>query len=301
MLIAAEIIVLGLMIDALHGGRVFGGPSFHRVDANTKTYAPVNAGASPQVEIDDRDSGVTVSSSSDGLVHVSDTRNVHGIVWGSTSVADLSVERTLTGVRISRPQNSGHLTAIIGEDFQRTEIEVPPGTHLRISHCSGADVSDVRNGAEVESQDGRITLTNVQGAIVAHSDDGSIHLRGVTSNSIDAKSADGRIEAANLSMDGSGARAVLHSDDGSIILSGSFAPAGTYDVSTNDGRIELSLAPAADMTVNATTDSGHIYVDGARYGEGDTAAHTVRLGSGSGAMRLATQDGSIHITTNGAT
>lgn len=296
MLCAVEILIFGLILNSLH----IGASGFHRVDSDSKTYAPVNAGLSPEVQIEDPDSNVTVSASSDGLVHVSDVRSIHGFAWGTQPApVDLSISRTISGLRITR--SGGGVNAIFGESSQHTEIQVPSGAQVHIAKCSGASVTGMRNNLDVESQDGRITLADIRGDVVANSSDGSIHLRDVIANSLEAKTADGRIEGMNLAIDGSSPRAALHSDDGSIILNGRFAAGGSYDISTNDGRVEMALSPNADLTVNASTESGHIYVDGARYGDGDTAAHSIRLGNGSGAMRLATQDGSIHITTNGAT
>ena len=81
----------------------------------------------------------------------------------------------------------------------------------------------------------------------------------------------------------------------------SFAPGGTYEISSNDGRIELALASNSDITVNATTADGRISVDG-KSPSSDEDAHnqTIKLGSGSGSMRVSSGDGSIHLTTNGA-
>ena len=296
MLAAAEVLILGLILSSLH----VGASGFHRVDSDSKSYAPVNAGLAPEVQIEDADSGVTVTPSADGLIHVTDVRSIHGFTWGSVqNLADLAISRTFTGVTITRHGPSS-VDDIIGESSQRTEIQVPSGAHLRIVNCSGANVSGLRNNLEVHSQDGRITLADIRGDVVANSDDGSIHVRDINSNSFEAKTADGRIEGMNLTIDGSSPHATLHSDDGSIILNGRFA-SGNYDFSTNDGRVELGLSPNADLTINASTEDGHIYVDGSRYGDGDATAHSIRLGNGTGAMRLATQDGSIHITTNGAT
>ncbi len=297
MLAAVEVLILGLILSSLH----VGASGFHRVDSDSKSYAPVNAGPAPEVQIEDGDSSVTVTPSTDGLVHITDVRSIHGFTWGSPrNLADLTIARTFTGVTITR-HGTGSINGIFGESSQRTEVQVPTGAHVRITNCSGAKVSGLRNSLEVHSQDGRITLADIQGNVVANSDDGSIHLRDVVANSLQAKTADGRIEGMNVAIDGDAARATLHSDDGSIILNGRFASGGNYDFSTNDGRVELALSPNADLTISASTEDGHIYVDGSRYGDGDATAHTIRLGSGTGAMRLATQDGSIHITTNGAT
>ena len=143
MLCAVEILILGLILNSLH----IGTSGFHRVDSDSKTYAPVNAGLSPEVQIEDPDSNVTVSASSDGLVHVSDVRSIHGFTWGTQpSPADLSISRTISGVRITR--SGGGVSGIFGESSQHTEIQVPSGSQVHIAKCSGASVTGMRNSLE---------------------------------------------------------------------------------------------------------------------------------------------------------
>ena len=74
----------------------------------------------------------------------------------------------------------------------------------------------MRNGIDVVSQDGRITLGDLRGDIKAHSDDGRIELNNVTTNSIDATTRDGRVVASQLQMTGAAPHATLHTDDGSL-------------------------------------------------------------------------------------
>ena len=324
MLVAVEIVLIGMMMFALNGGAwnsgVFAASSgFHHVNITGKTYAPVAAGLSPHVQIDDPYSGVHVSASNDGLVHVQDLTSVHGFVWGESNIADLTISRTFDGVHIVRPTHTGSDISVLGSDFERIEVQVPSGSHVDIGHSSSAEVAGMNNNVDVLSQDGHIALSDIRGNVSAHSDDGhvdavnvtgdnvaissddgSVHLRNVNARLLSARSADGRIEALNLAIDGAAAHATLHTDDGTVIVNGRFTPKGSYDFSTGDGRVELGLAPGADLTIDASTGDGHIYVDGTSYGDGDAAAHTVRVGGGSGAMRLTSQDGSIHITTNGA-
>lgn len=94
----------------------------------------------------------------------------------------------------------------------------------------------------------------------------------------------------------------VHSDDGTIRTHG-LALTGNNTITTDDGRIELGLAPGADLNVEVGTDDGKITVDGNRVGrdgDSDAAHYTTRFGNGSGSLRATSRDGSIHITTNGA-
>lgn len=305
MLVAVEVLLLGMILRSLHvgpmSGPVFAASGLHHVDIDSKTYAPLNAGTSPDVQIDDGDNHVVVTASTDGLVHVTDARNIHGLVWGGGYGSDLSIAHVGNSVKISRQQHLGGMTGIFGDSYQRVEVQVPSASHVRITGSSGANVSGMRSDVEVESQDGRITLADIRGDVKAQSADGSVHLSDIVANSLDVRTADGRVEGTNIAVEGSAPHATLHSDDGSVRVTGHFAPGGSYQLSTNDGQVELHLAADADLTVSASSADGRIYVDGSRYGDSDSAAHTIRLGNGSGTMQLSSQDGSIHITTNGAT
>jgi hypothetical protein len=298
-LVAVEVLIVGIALYALRGGNGFS--MHHGSRWIAAAIAPLAAGSAPQIEVDDPDSTVNVVTSSDGLVHVIDRTRAGGM-WGSGRIAQLRVARTPAGVSIIRPGDS-ETHWQFGFTDQRIEVDVPAGAHLTIARCSGAAVTGIQGGAEVHSQVGRITMTDVRGqALLARSDDGRVVLNDVTANSIDATSKDGRIEASHLAATGDSPHVVLQTDDGSIDVAGPLAPGGKYEMSTKDGDVRLALQRDADLAVDLSTDDGRIYVDGAEKprGDDDSAHHTIRLGSGSGSLNASTNDGSIHITTNGA-
>jgi DUF4097 and DUF4098 domain-containing protein YvlB len=256
-------------------------------------------------------------------VHVKDDTSIHGLNFSSDqSIPKLTATRTGDGVLVQRPDYNDHwMHFTIGTTEQHIEVDVPAGSRVEIQRSSGATVAGLRAGISVRSQDGHIALTDVQGIVDAHSDDGYIEasnvrgdtltlltadghvsLKDVTTPNLTARSNDGRIDATNLSITGGAQpQATLHSDDGSVHVKGAFASGGNYEISSNDGRIELGLATSADLTVTASTGDGSIVVDGKTSASDDDAHHQViKLGSGSGAMRVSSGDGSIHLTTNGA-
>lgn len=319
MLVAAEIVIAGIAFYALRTAHAASARSFDFVAA---PIAPIEAGSAPVVAVDDPDSRVIVGTSTDGRVHVTDMTGAHGWFFNDrVTVAKLQVTRTADGVSIVRPASRGSsMHFLIGDFTQRVEIDVPAAARLEIARCSGADVSGVEGGVAVHSQDGRITLADLRGTVTGSSDDGSVsasRIRGdalairsgdghlslddVAVASLEARTSDGSIEARALAIDGASPKAVLHSDDGSIRLDGSFAAGGSYDVSSNDGGIRVRLARGADLTVDASTNDGHVLVDGAEFdASSDAAHHTVKLGSGAGNLHISSDDGSIHILTNGA-
>ena len=296
MLVAAEILIAGFAIYTLRGSgnivSVTGG--MHSVDYAAPSFAPIAAGIAPNVTIDDMDSKVIVTTSSDGMVHVTDKTQVHGLLFGTAEVAKLQVHRTLDGVNISRPE--GHF--FLGDSTNRIAVEVPPMTHLTIARSGGDEITGLRNGIDVTSQDGRIYLTDITGNVKAHSDSGRVIATHLSANSVDLTSNDGRIEVSQLEMTGLAPRANLHTDDGPLLIAGVFPALGNYTLTTNDGHVDLSLAQGSSATVSAATGDGHIVVDGRT--QDDVTSSSVRVGAGDSSMNVHTADGSIHISTNGA-
>jgi Toastrack DUF4097 len=295
LLIAVEALIVGLGFYTLKGipGMASAG-GFHHVDFTAAPIAPVAAGLSPAVTIDDVDSGVTVSPSNDGLVHVTDRTEAHGFVWNVGNFHSPVVTRTLDGVKIVRA--GGHSFGVaMGWSRQHIDVEVPPASRVTILRSSGAHISGLNNDVVATSQDGRITVDDVTGNVTAHSDDGRIVGFNLRAGRLDLSSNDGRIELSNIELNGSAPRATLHTSDGPIIVSGVFPANGEYALSTGDGHIDLALQQGSDTSVDASTGDGHVIVDGHR-----VTGQPIRAGAGNASMRVRTEDGSVHITTNGA-
>ena len=328
MLVAAEIFILGLAFYVVGGGRsmafthgMMHSGSMQHPSFTAHAVAPIAAGSHPVVYIDDANSGMTVSVSSDNLVHVEDRTSFGGAFWGKKpNIPQLAVSHDGNGVRIVRAAYEDNFFSIgFSNSREHIDIQAPAGAVLEIVRCSGATITGVEGGVNAVSQDGSLHLFNVRGTIVAHSNDGRIELRhaqaqstelssgdgrividDVTTPSLVAKTADGRITATGLMMMGASPHATIHSNDGYVSLVGSFAENGSYDISTDDGHIDVALDAASNATVNASTNDGSIALDGHSSGDDSANNRTLRVGNGSGAMRISTHDGNIHITTNGA-
>jgi hypothetical protein len=297
MLVAAELLVVGMAIYSLGGQRTFAA-GMHRVDFTPVQIAPISAGAAPRVVIDDKESRVSVTVSSDESVHARDLTQMRGAIFSSAPYPQLRVIRTGDGVLIERPSPQRLSIEMFGFSRQAIEVSVPSGSHLEIARCSGANVTGITGGVSVRSQDGHVTLASLTGTVDARSDDGYLDasnvrgdrltmesmdghlaLRDVSVGALTATTHDGRIEARELSLTGERPDATLH---------------------TADGSVRIQLAPNANLTIDASTGDGHIVVDGSTLDHDDSAQRTIRLGNGSGKMTVGTGDGSIHISTNGA-
>lgn len=276
-LLAAEVFLGGAIlwcIGGTHGWSVQAA-GLHRVDEHGRTLAPVDAGNSPHVAIDDPDSKVVITPSTDGKVHVTDAWAGGGWSFGTPQVHALSVRRTADGVSITREGGAFHVV-FFGWDSERTEVALPPGSYVDVQRSSGAQISGLSGRVRVHSVDGRIEASDIRAQeFVVASDDGRIVLDNVTAPSIDASTSDGRIYATNLSVDGG-------------------------RLQTNDGSVYLGLQNS-NLTVHARTNDGSIHLNGERIRRNDDSdGAEYRFGTGGGLLEVSTQDGSIHISTNGA-
>jgi hypothetical protein len=311
MLLAAELLIAGIAVYSLRGGHI-GSPGFAQFTSSgtggdfvAKTIAPIAAGRAPNVTIDDPESGVEVTASTDGMVHVKDDTYFGGATIGNhNGYPQVRVTQDLGGVHISRPSYESSWGMFIGfsESRQHIEVQVPADATLVIGHCESAEITGLNHGANVTSQDGHIDLTDVKGTVVAHSDDGHITATRISTDSLNLSSNDGYVEALDLDLTGAAPAVTLHSNSGHIRASGRFPAGGTYNFTTSDGKMYVALEPPSDVTIDATTEDGAIRVDNERqrqFDQGDPANGTLRFGSGASAMHMHTSDGSIYITTNG--
>jgi hypothetical protein len=303
-LVAAEVAILGLAAYSVRGavfGDVFAGVG-KGPDFVAKTFAPIAAGSAPRVTIDDPNSGVTIGVSDDGLVHVKDDTYFSGVGLRSPGAyPQLTVTQDSNGVHISRPAYHEGWGMFIGflDSRQHFEVQVPANATLIVDECDNAEVSDLKNGATIKALDGRIELTHVAGAIVAHTNDGHVAADDVTSPSLDLSSNDGWIEVRNFTATGASPYVRLQSADGHINASGLFPAGGKYELATSDGHINVAFARGSDVTVDASTNDGSLHLDGIRQAGDDGARQSIRVGSGGSAMRVHSDDGSVTITTNG--
>lgn len=276
-LLAVEVFIGGAILWAFTGGRSWSMPAggLHGVSDDAKTVAAIDAGAAPHVVIDDPDTRVVVTASTDGKVHVTDRSRTYGLVWGPKSRPPLSVTRTADGVSIRRPGEEGPRFEILGMDLQHTEVALPPGAALDVQRCGGADVTGLKGSVAIQSVDGSIHLASINAtSLKINSSDGSLRLEDVQAPSIEATTSDGSIKANNLRVGGG----TLHS---------------------NDGSIRVALA-GANLTVHAQTNDGSIRLNGRRVADSDSGTADYQVGTGGGSLQVSTQDGSIHISTNGA-
>jgi DUF4097 and DUF4098 domain-containing protein YvlB len=295
MLVAAEILIVGMAVYVVgrHGASWAAG--MHHVDFSAASIAPIAAGAAPHIVVDDVESRLGVTTSNDNQVHVHDLTEIRGAVFSSGKYPQLEVTRTSDGVRIERPHVGNLSIDIFGFSTQKIQVEVPPGSQVEIARCAGADVSGIAGGVSVHSNDGHVTLTDLQGSVDAHSDDGYVQATNVRGDRLAMESMDGHLTLEQVNV----ATLTGTTRDGRIEASDLEVSSGGT-LQTDDGSVRARFTPNANVTIDASTLDGRVSVDGHSLAHGDSGQRTIRLGTGAGHMKLASADGSIHIFTNGA-
>ncbi|HEV3152658.1 MAG TPA: DUF4097 family beta strand repeat-containing protein [Candidatus Baltobacteraceae bacterium] len=296
-LIGAEIFIAGAILAALGAPHSAGASQLHGVAFTARAVEPIDAGDAPRVRIDDADSTVTVSTSPDGRVHVIDNSRLGGPIWGTRDLPQLQVERTSDGVNVSRPDAGGATYFMFGgwED-RRITVQVPQKANVDVIACSGAEITGLAGSVRVRSQDGAITVRDLTADADLQSDDGHIDAANIHAKSLSVSTNDGELRLRDVTVD----RLQGSTQDGLISASG--LQVGGGSLSTNDGGIELSFLPA-NLSIHAQTSDGNVTFDGRKMGsndDDDSSSGDFHIGAGGGSLQVATQDGDIHILTNGA-
>lgn len=295
MLLAAEVLIVGMAIYVVGGRGASFAAGMHRSDFTAGAIAPIAAGATPHVVVDDPDSRVHVEISSDQLVHVRDLTQMHGLIFSSGTYPKLVVSRTPDGVRIERPHAPMTAITLFGLSTQAIEVDVPQSAQLEIARCAGADIRGLTSAVNVHSVDGHVTLTDIQGPVDVRSDDGYLAATNVHGNRLALNSSDGHIALQDVAV---GSLSAI-TRDGRIVAE-NLSVTQDATLQTDDGPVRVQLAPNSNLTIDASTRDGRILVDGNSSDRSDDSAQrTIRLGAGSGQMKVATADGSIRILTNG--
>lgn len=291
-LVVVELVIVGAAARAIAGDAgppsqagfapfTAGPPAAPRLD---RTFA---TGLAPHIVIDVHDVRVNVRGENAVAVHAVENLKKTGFVSGD--FAPLNAQQTPDGMRFSTPAGED-VQVVIGCFTHELNLTVPAGARVEIASAGSVDVAglrskfvahvpegamrlaDHRGDVDVSTGDGRITMTDVEGAdIAANTRDGRIYLTRVGADRLNAFSNSGRIVGVDV-------RAV----DGAL--------------KTRDGRVILSFTGNSDATVSAHTADGSVSVTGLNTSDTDEMHATVHLGEGRGRFAVSTDSGPIVIT-----
>jgi hypothetical protein len=296
-LVVAELTIVGLAARAIagdpatcpfgfgHGHAGFTGKNVAAVTALDKSF---EAGASPHVIIDVHNLPVILQSDGSSSVRVVEVLSKSGYVSGT--VEPVTASATAEGVRIATARDSStHL--MFGSLTHEVRIHVPPAAQVDVVSGGSVDASGLRNkliahvgegvvrvrdhrgDVDVSTGDGRIYLTDVQGAdVAATTRSGRLYFTRVGADRIDAHTNFGRIYATDI-------RAV----DGAL--------------TTKEGRVQISFAGNTDAVVSASNrGDGGVRVSGMPSTDDGASSRTIRFGAGRGRFEVSSDDGPVVVT-----
>jgi DUF4097 and DUF4098 domain-containing protein YvlB len=148
----------------------------------------------------------------------------------------------------------------------------------------------------VNSGDGRIVASNLEGDVKVHTGDGTINIDRAAGR-VDADSGDGSIE-----IDGRLDVLTVRTGDGPVRVNAANGSTmkSDWQITTGDGRISLRLPDGFNAAVDASTGDGSVRVEGiskgTRDGDEDRSRVVGQLGSGGANLMLRSGDGSVDVT-----
>jgi DUF4097 and DUF4098 domain-containing protein YvlB len=274
------------------------------VSRETRTF---NVTARPDVVLDTFDGAIEVHSWDRPDVEVEiDKRAMEQML-----VDQMTVEAEQQGnrivVRVKGP-STGRTTVTVGVHISPSaalRVALPRGSNLEARSGDGSiRVEDVEGRIQLDTADGSVSATRVAGDVRIRTGDGTIRLDRASGH-LDVETSDGSIA-------GEATPTVLRAKtgDGSVRLriEPDSVMADTWDVSTSDGSVVLTLPASFDAAIDAETSDGTVRASHPRLAEGSerTSAagedrresrRTLRatMGEGGKTLRVRSGGGSIRI------
>lgn len=205
-----------------------------------------------------------------------------------------------------------HVTIGFNNKRLSTEVHMPKNADLQLETSDGhVELSDLNGNIVVHTSDGSINASHLSGTIDMRSSDGDITADMLT-GPFKFHSGDGKINGTRL--DG---KCDVSTSDGSIHLAGRFdsldiksgdgavtaraEPGSTmssnWSITTKDGGIEVAVPKGFQANLDASTRDGHIALGIPVSVEGDFGKTAVRgaINGGGPTLLIHTGDGTIHL------
>ena len=283
-------------------------PAVHAEDI-TKSFAVTGR---PNVRVETNDGSVRVTSGASKQVEF------HVEYQGYELGRDLRVDTQQNGDKVELiARVTGHWGIHIdwGHSSRRLHIEVrmPQDGDVQVETGDGAvEASSINGAVNVHTGDGSVHANSLSGTIDLHTSDGSITVDTLKGN-IRLRTGDGSVEARDL--DGS---VEANSGDGHIRLAGRFEAlnvktgdgsvdtrvqpgskmSASWALRTGDGSVDIALPSDFQANIDATTGDGHISLGIPVTVEGTFSKSAVRgkMNGGGQTLTIHTGDGSIRLS-----
>jgi hypothetical protein len=248
-----------------------------------------STGPAPHVVLDIRNVPVRIEAAGGPSVRVVDSVQRRG--WVSGTIAPVRAERTADGVRISIPDGTDVIA--FGSFDRRLRVSVPPGATVEVATGARVDAAGLRSRLTVRSSDGSIHVRDHRGELDLQTSDGRVELSDVQGPTVLAQTRDGSLTLTRVAAD----RLEVRTGDGRVTADAVRLIDGV--IASGDGRVRIGYTPDSAATVNVHTGDGRITLAGGVSADdtgGDRHNRTVRIGSGRGQFEVSSGDGSISIT-----
>lgn len=139
-------------------------------------------------------------------------------------------------------------------------VVVPADTRVIVDAANGqVTVRDTVAVVTVDNDNGRIELVDLGGPVIASNDNGSVVGEHLTGRSVDAATANGRIE---LTFTSPPDRVTARADNGSVTVAVPGEVTYRVDMSTGNGSTDNRLGsdPTSERVLDLSTDNGSITV-----------------------------------------
>jgi len=293
-LVVVELGIAGLATRAVAGSHMgvdarFDGPPVGFA-ASASRGAHVDktllTGAAPHVVIDVHDVDVVIAAGSQPVVHAVESLHVSG--WVSGGVPPIAVQPTADGVRVTSGGEGVHV--FVGDVTRSLHVTVPEGSRVEVLSAGRIDASGLRAKLIAHSPDGSIHVRDHRGDLDVSSASGRIELIDVQGADIAANTHDGRLYFTRVGAD----RIDGHTNYGRIYAVDVRAVDGA--LSTHSGRISASFTGNSDATVAVSTRDGDVTVSGLPSTQSGSQGRTVKLGTGRGHFEVSTDEGAVNIS-----
>ncbi|MEA2718363.1 MAG: hypothetical protein QOJ39_227 [Candidatus Eremiobacteraeota bacterium] len=296
-LVVVELGIVGMAAKAIAGDNPQFGPSrafghsghfgfMRSTEVPNRLEKTLAAGATPHVVIDVHDADVVIDTGSQPVVHAAESTSVAG--WVRGSVPALSASAGPDGVRIV--SSGGSMEVVIGEFSRKLRVTVPAGARVEVLSAGRIDAAGLRAKLIAHSPDGSVHVRDHRGDLDVSSDSGRIELIDVQGADIAANTHEGRLYFTRVSAD----KINAHTNFGRIYAVDLRVKDGALN--THSGRISASFTGDSDATVKVSTADGSVTVAGLPSADAGKDKRTVQLGSGRGNFEVSTDEGAVNIS-----
>jgi DUF4097 and DUF4098 domain-containing protein YvlB len=272
----------------------------------------VTAGASPVLDVTTEGGNIAILAGDPGEIAIHGTVTLRegpdvpsdAVALAKQTAAQPPIEQDNGTLRVRPPVDSDVRRAVIVS----YEIRVPSETRAIAASDSGAvSIDGLSTPLSVKTLSGAVEISGARGAVAVRTASGGIELVDLRAG-LEARSESGRVSASlagsddvdvqtqsgNISLVGVKGAVIATTKSGDLDVAGTVSR--DWNIATMSGSIEVALVSVAAASIEATTVSGSVVVDGLRLDGTNERQHVAgNIGPGGPRVHLTSKSGSIRI------